>query len=343
MYVLGMYIYIYMYLFIETHRETCIYVHKVTYTSNSSRYFAQQRIIPRGICIYNVLPPKRTVPPSLTDEFAAAHDAAISCCLAVLLAGATSPLTPPPSASSGRSCMGGLGLSSASEHRHAAYWAFWADVIGALRECHPGTLANLVRPFTIPSLTRRPARQRPSTPLRPSAFRASKLQRGRLSLAGPLEGDDDPSLKVRRGWQRSAGAAVDKRVFEVLFADLDSASRALLPPLAAAPSGCPLAQFPTTSLSAKQKPERQQVVLYLVHELSSRPQLANPLHATGCPQLAVSSSRPLHKFSSLTLFAHARADWNKKHQKTALARACHSALPACRCASRRKTQPQLTA
>ena len=181
--------------------------------------------------------------------------------------GATSPLTPPPpSASSGRSCMGGLGLSSASEHRHAAYWASWADVIGALRECHPGTLANLVRPFTIPSLTRRPARQRPSTPLRP--------------------------LKVRRGWQRSAGAAVDKRVFEVLFADLDSASRALLPPLAAAPSGCPLAQFPTTSLSAKQKPERRQVVLYLVHELSSRPQLANPLHATGCPQLAVSSGRP---------------------------------------------------
>ena len=58
MYVLGMYIYIYMYLFIETHRETCIYVHKVTYTSNSSRYFAQQRIIPRGICIYNVPPPK---------------------------------------------------------------------------------------------------------------------------------------------------------------------------------------------------------------------------------------------------------------------------------------------
>ena len=46
--------------------------------------------------------------------------------------------------------------------------------------------------------------------------------------AGPFAGDDDPSPKVRRGWQRSAGAAVDKRVFEVLFAELDSASRALL-------------------------------------------------------------------------------------------------------------------
>ena len=38
-------------------------------------------------------------------------------------------------------------------------------------------------------------------------------------------GDDDALLKVRRGWQRSAGAAVDKRVFEMLFADLDCASR----------------------------------------------------------------------------------------------------------------------
>ena len=54
----------------------------------------------------------RTVPPSLTDEFAAAHDAAISRCLAVLLARATSPLTSPPSASSGRSCPFAWGLSA---------------------------------------------------------------------------------------------------------------------------------------------------------------------------------------------------------------------------------------
>ena len=94
--------------------------------------------------------------------------------------------------------------------------------IGALRESHPGTLANLVRPFTDLSV--------PNTP--PSAREAEHAAAWAALVdgaeAGPFAGDDDPSPKVRRGWQRSAGAAVDKRVFEVLFAELDSASRALL-------------------------------------------------------------------------------------------------------------------
>ena len=93
----------------------------------------------------------RTVPPSLTEEFAASHDAAISRCLAVLLAGGEEPLDL-PSLSERRAQlplrMGGLGLSSAREHRQAAYWASWADTVGALRKCHPGTLANLMRPFS---------------------------------------------------------------------------------------------------------------------------------------------------------------------------------------------------
>ena len=66
----------------------------------------------------------RTVPLSLTDEFAAAHDAAISRCLAVLLAGADQPMDLPPFSELRAQLplrMGGLGLSSAREHRHAAY------------------------------------------------------------------------------------------------------------------------------------------------------------------------------------------------------------------------------
>ena len=93
----------------------------------------------------------RTVPPSLAEEFAASHDAAISRCLAVLLAGGEDSLDL-PSLSEKRAQlplrMGGLGLSSAREHRQAAYGASWADTVGALRKCHPGTLAKLVRPFT---------------------------------------------------------------------------------------------------------------------------------------------------------------------------------------------------
>ena len=63
--------------------------------------------------------------------------------------------------------------------------------------------------------------------------------------AGPFAGDDDPSLQVRRRWQRSAGAAVDKRVFEVLFAELDSASRALLLSQSGAGASCALTVLPT--------------------------------------------------------------------------------------------------
>ena len=72
----------------------------------------------------------RTVPPSLTDDFATAHDAAVSRCIAILLAGGDEPFAQLPLR------MGGLGLTFAREHRHAAYWASWADTIGALRECH---------------------------------------------------------------------------------------------------------------------------------------------------------------------------------------------------------------
>ena len=92
-----------------------------------------------------------TVPPSLTEEFAASHDAAISRCLAVLLVGGEEPLDL-PSLSERRAQlplrMGNLGLSSVRAHRQAAYWASWADTVGARRKCHPGTLANLMRPFT---------------------------------------------------------------------------------------------------------------------------------------------------------------------------------------------------
>ena len=92
-------------------------------------------------------------------------------------------------------------------------------------------LANLMRPFTDLAL--------PGTP--PSAREAEQAAQSlRLrgfqapSWASLLDGTDganpageeDSSLKSRRGWQRSASAAVDKRAFEMLFADLDTASRA---------------------------------------------------------------------------------------------------------------------
>ena len=43
-------------------------------------------------------------------------------------------------------------------------------------------------------------------------------------------GDDAPPMQTRRGLQNGAGATVDKSAFEMLFSDLDPASRVLLSP-----------------------------------------------------------------------------------------------------------------
>ena len=43
--------------------------------------------------------------------------------------------------------MGGMGLASAVAHRQAAYWASWADTVGALQAHHPDELEELMRHF----------------------------------------------------------------------------------------------------------------------------------------------------------------------------------------------------
>ena len=56
------------------------------------------------------------------------------------------------------------------------------------------------------------------------------------------EGAEDTS---RRGWQKLAGAAVDKRALEMLFADLDNASRALLLSQSGEGASCVLTTIPS--------------------------------------------------------------------------------------------------
>ena len=92
----------------------------------------------------------RTLPPADTAAFATRHDAAVLSCLEMLLAGGEAG-APLPATSARRAQlplrMGGLGLGSAVQERHAAYWASWADTLRALGHHHPGTLADLVRPL----------------------------------------------------------------------------------------------------------------------------------------------------------------------------------------------------
>ena len=125
--------------------------------------------------------------------------------------------------------------SSAKAHRHAAYWASWADTVGALREFHPQVLANLLRP--IPMLGEAAAMP-PSTRqaeyaaewLRSQGF-AAPTWASLLDGAAPPHGADADGggpVAMQKGWQRCAGAAVEKSAREMFFSNLDSASRALL-------------------------------------------------------------------------------------------------------------------
>ena len=92
----------------------------------------------------------RTLSPADTADFAASHDAAIQHCLAQMLAGGDGDM-PLPELSHRRAqpplSMGGLGLGSAVQQRHAAYWSSWADTARAPRQLQPSVLATLLRPL----------------------------------------------------------------------------------------------------------------------------------------------------------------------------------------------------
>ena len=146
--------------------------------------------------------------------------------------------------------MGGLGLSPAREHRHAAYWASWADTVTALQECHPGTLAALMRPLLDVAAAGVPPSvmeaEHAAQCLRSQGYNAptwAALLEG--TVPPNLEDDAGPSAPTRRGWQQSAGAAVDKRALEMLFSDLDSASRALLLSQSGEGASCAITAIPS--------------------------------------------------------------------------------------------------
>ena len=190
----------------------------------------------------------RSVPPADTASFAAAHDEAVLECLGRLLSGADTALAIPP-ASAQRAhlprCMGGLGLPSATAHRHAAYWASWADTIGRRRwrtYCARCSGRHLpCRPA--------PGRQsaRAAAWLRLQGFEApswtSLLDGAAPSRAAAADSVGPPT--TRKGWQRCAGAAVEKRALELLFSDLDPASRALLLSQSGPGASCAMTVLPT--------------------------------------------------------------------------------------------------
>ena len=162
--------------------------------------------------------------------------------------------------------MGGLGLGSAVQERHAAFWASWADTLRALGAHHPGTLADLVRPLLDVSAANTPpsarAAEQAAQHLRSQGFDAppwsSLLERDEVAAAPRSQWEGGLSGP---GWQHAAGASLHTRALETLFADLDPASRALLLSQGGEAAGCAFTATPSSPDTAVPDAEYQVLLL----------------------------------------------------------------------------------
>ena len=192
----------------------------------------------------------RTVPPSATTSYAGSHDEAILRCLATLLSGGKYRWTSRLRASGEPTCRCAW-AASACRRPGSTGWASWADTVTALQECHLGTLAALMRPLLDVAAAGVPPSvmeaEHAAQCLRSQGYNAptwAALLEG--TVPPNLEDDAGPSAPTRRGWQQSAGAAVDKRALEMLFSDLDSASRALLLSQSGEGASCAITAIPSS-------------------------------------------------------------------------------------------------
>ncbi|OLQ08844.1 hypothetical protein AK812_SmicGene7597 [Symbiodinium microadriaticum] len=173
----------------------------------------------------------RTLPPHLTADFAAEHDAAVARCLATLLEQGDTPL-PPTSLNTAQLAQrfGGLGLRSAWQDRFAAHWASWCDTLPVILARAPAAAARLRAALqgdgALPSTA---AATHARAHLCDLGFEApdwADLCSGAATAPPDPDHADDPWPV--KGWQRSAARACDKRAYETHLSDLTPASRALL-------------------------------------------------------------------------------------------------------------------
>ena len=175
----------------------------------------------------------RTVPPTLSKEYAAAHDKAVwECFCAITGAGDWSGDATAREVASLSGTHGGLGLRSATRTAPAAYWASWADALPVLAG-KSNALASL-------ALTRLDdaGRTPPVCLAEAEAARTFLSNEGAQNLptwreaalgAKPPKPAQDEEETFDRGWQRHASAAVDRRFKEnEILPKLSPASRALL-------------------------------------------------------------------------------------------------------------------
>ena len=170
----------------------------------------------------------RMLPPSVTAEYAGAHDSAVLSTFADFLGVDGLPDRARRIAQLPLS-LGGLGLVSAAQTSVSAYWASWADCLPVLGQHLPPAAQAFLRDLEAPA---------PHVP----CLRAAATTRAELSLAdwtppswrelcdgvpAPTLQEDGPSTFVR-GWQGAAASAVARRQCEQLLSTLDPSSEALL-------------------------------------------------------------------------------------------------------------------
>ena len=171
----------------------------------------------------------RVLPPGETADYARQHDDAISGCLATLLGFADAPL-PDDALRAAQLAMrfGGLGLRSAQEDRHAAYWASWRDTLPVIQARAPGVAARLLQALQSPAATAAAttiaSAQQAAAYLRAQGYDVPDWGQTREPPAGSA--DEHPDFM--RGWQRHAAQACDERALTTHFRNLSQASRALL-------------------------------------------------------------------------------------------------------------------
>ena len=147
--------------------------------------------------------------------FAAEHDRNILCCLAQLLHIVPGEADPLPQSAAARANLslrhGGLGLRSAAEHAPAAYFASWADSLGALRVREPDSCHIIARllddatsgPSLFLSSLAGAVHLLRDTGFPPPAFADLPLQ------PPVVPANPDEPVDTTRGWQRPASRAID--------------------------------------------------------------------------------------------------------------------------------------
>ena len=195
----------------------------------------------------------RTVPPSLSRQYANDHDEAIWQTLLALLG--RDDAAPPTSRHLAflPARLGGLGLFGAALAAPAAYWAGWVDSLAVLAQRAPAAADRYLR-----DLVRGPAAA--AACLREADAAAQQLDaagwQGRptwTTLADqavppppPLE-DSEPGL-WRHGWQHPAALALTTSFRErTVFPQLSLATRALVRSQAGAAAGAWLSTIPSES------------------------------------------------------------------------------------------------